>query len=345
MSSESHTNVEKENVSLKAVAELAGVHISTVSRVLRQDASTVRTDKARRVLEAAEQLGYRPNLVAASLRTSQTKSIGLVIPRLTDVMISSLCQSIESTARYTGYQLLLATPPDDMAEQMRSVEFLMSRRVDGLILTSVHRDDAAVAEELHRLPIPVVSTNRHGGSDIPSITADDMLGGKLATEYLISKGHTRIGIVAGPRHASTGYDRLQGYYQALDEAGIERDDALVIHTDFESEGGVIGAHSLLSLREAPTAIFAVNDMAAIGVLGAAAQRGLTVPRDLSVVGYNDIPVTAHLPIPLTTIHSPITKMGERAVATLLHSINGEPVSSERLPVSVVVRQSTAKLDR
>jgi LacI family transcriptional regulator len=327
-----------EQVSLRTIAEKAGVHISTVSRVLRSP--NPQTETAKRILEVADELGYRPNLVAAGLRTAQTKSIGLVIPRLNDVMVSTLCRAIESTARYSGYQLLLVSPPDDMGEQMNGVEFLLSRRVDGLIMTSLHRDDSVYLDELTQLQVPVIAANRRTDGLI-SVTCDDFSGGKQATEFLLRLGHTRIGIVAGPRHASTAFDRLLGYYAALEEAGIEPDESLVIHTEFEAEGGVIGAHSLLSQANPPSAIFAVNDMAAIGVLGAARQRGLNVPEDLSVIGYNDIPVVAHLPIPLTTIHSPLGKMGERVVTKLLRMLRGEAEESEVLPVSPVARASTA----
>ncbi len=330
------------DVSLQMIAQVAGVHPSTVSRILRADPSQPRTPTAQRVIDVADQLGYRRNLVAASLRTSSTQSIGVVSPRLNDVMVSTLCHSIEATARYAGYQALISSPPDDMGEQLRSVEFLLSRRVDGLILTSLHRDETVYAERLRALPVPVVAANRHMGDLLPSVICDDQAGGRLATEYLIGLGHSRIGILAGPRHASTGYDRLQGYREAMAAAGITVDEAMVMHTDFEAEGGVVGAHALLSLAHPPTAIFAVNDMAAVGVLGAASQRGLRVPDDLSVVGYNDIPVAAHLPTPLTTIHSPLRQMGERVVSHLLRTIQGEQIRSEILPVSLVVRSSTTE---
>ncbi|MDR3070259.1 MAG: LacI family transcriptional regulator [Propionibacteriaceae bacterium] len=339
-----HENVvkaESDGINLRTIAKTVGVHVSTVSRVLRAGPESAQSETAVRVLEVADRLGYRPNRVAAGLRTSSTQSIGVVSPRLHDVMVSILCHSIEATSRYSGYQMLLSTPPDDMGEQFRSVEFLLSHRVDGLILTSLHRDESVFVDRLRELPIPVLAANRHQGDLLPSVICDDREGGRLATEYLINLGHTRIGIIAGSRHASTGFDRLLGYRDALNAAGIEIDEALITHTDFEAEGGVIGAHSLLSLAQPPTAIFAVNDMAAIGVLGAAQQRGLRVPDELSVIGYNDIPVVAHLPIPLTTVHSPLSQMGEHAVIHLLKAIRGERPISEVLPVSLVVRASTA----
>ncbi|MCL1838860.1 MAG: LacI family transcriptional regulator [Propionibacteriaceae bacterium] len=339
--SESTEAFAAKSVSLRTIAEEADVHVSTVSRVLRANPNQPRTAVAERVWATAERLGYRRNLVASGLRTSSTQSIGVVSPRLYDIMVSTLCYSIEATARYAGYQALISSPPDDMGEQMRSVEFLLSRRVDGLILTSLHRDESVFADRLRSLSIPVIAANRHLGDQVPSVTCDDRDGGRQATGHLIGLGHTRIGILAGQRHASTGFNRMLGYRDAMAAAGIEVDEALVMHTDFEVEGGILGAHALLSLAQPPTAIFAVNDMAAVGVLGAANQRGLQVPRDLSVIGYNDIPVAAHLPTPLTTIHSPLRQMGEHAVSHLLSTIRGKDPTSDILPVSLVVRSSTA----
>ena len=340
-----HNEAPTGEVSLRTIAEAAGVHVSTASRVLRANPDQPRSAVAKRVLEAAERLGYRRNLVASGLRTNSTQSIGVVSPRLYDIMVSTLCHSIEATARYAGYQALISSPPDDMGEQMRSMEFLLSRRVDGLILTSLHRDESAFIERLRALPVPVYATNRHLGDQLPSVVCDDRDGGRQAVDHLIGLGHTRIGLLAGPRHASSGYDRLLGYRDAMDAAELEIDEALLLHVDFEVEGGVIGAHALLSLANPPTAIFAVNDTAAIGVLGAAHQRGLRVPEDLSVVGYNDFPLAAHLPTPLTTVHTPLRQMGEHAVANLLATIRGREPVSERLPVSLVVRSSTAPPSR
>lgn len=330
-------------VTLKDVARAAGVHISTVSRVLRQQEPVHGwTDTALRVREVAARLGYRPNSLASGLRTNRSHSIGLLMPRLTDTVIATICESIEDAARYAGYQTLLTAPPDTMNSQMESLDFLLSRQVEGVIATSLHRDDSLFLDRLSRLPIPFITANRHIDPCIPAVVSDDFDGGRKATEYLISLGHTRIGIVAGPRHASTGYDRLQGYRQALESAGIPADESLVIHSEWEVQGGVLGAHALLSLADPPTAIFAVNDTAAIGVMGAAHQRGLSIPRDLSLIGYNDIPIVAQLPIPLTTVRSDLTLMGSTAVHELISAIEGGQLHSVTLPVSLIVRSSTAE---
>ncbi|MCJ1714383.1 LacI family DNA-binding transcriptional regulator [Microbacterium sp. M1A1_1b] len=330
--------------SLQAIAGRAGVHISTASRVLRQtEPARGWSASAQRVLAAAAELGYRPNRIASSLRTRRSNTIGVVMPRLADTVIATICQSVESAARSAGYQLLLTTPPDEMGAQLEAVDFLLSRQVDGLIVSSLHLSGPNA--RLTDLPVPVIATNRHPGSWMPAVVGDDVDGGRTATEHLLALGHRRIGVVAGPRHASTGVERVEGFRLAHQQRDLVVDEALVVHSDFEVEGGVVGAHTLLALADPPTAIFAVNDTAAIGVMGAARQRGMRVPDDLSIVGYNDIPVVAQLPTPLTTVHSPTAMMGALAVERLLAAIGGDPLLGETLPVSLVVRSSTASLSR
>ncbi|MCS6569361.1 LacI family transcriptional regulator [Curtobacterium flaccumfaciens pv. flaccumfaciens] len=329
------------DVNLQAIAALAGVHISTASRVLRQAEPTKGwSASAQRVIAAAAELGYRPNRLAASLRTRRSNTIGVVMPRLADTVIATICQSVESAARSAGYQLLLTTPPDDMGAQLDAVDFLLSRQVDGLIVSSLHL--SSPNPRLMDLPVPVIATNRHPGDWMPAVVGDDVEGGRMATEHLLALGHRRIGVIAGPRHASTAVERVTGFRLAHERRDLAVDDALVVHSDFEVEGGVVGAHTLLSLSDPPTAIFAVNDTAAIGVMGAARQRGLRVPDDLSIVGYNDISVVAQLPTPMTTVHSPTALMGTVAVERLLAAIGDGALQGATLPVSLVVRSSTGR---
>lgn len=328
-------------MNLQAIAALAGVHISTASRVLRQAEPTKGwSASAQRVIAAAAELGYRPNRLAASLRTRRSNTIGVVMPRLADTVIATICQSVESAARSAGYQLLLTTPPDDMGAQLDAVDFLLSRQVDGLIVSSLHL--SSPNPRLTDLPVPVIATNRHPGDWMPAVVGDDVEGGRMATEHLLALGHRRIGVIAGPRHASTAVERVAGFRLAHEQRDLAVDDVLVVHSDFEVEGGVVGAHTLLSLSDPPTAIFAVNDTAAIGVMGAARQRGLRVPDDLSIVGYNDISVVAQLPTPMTTVHSPTALMGTVAVERLLAAIGDGALQGATLPVSLVVRSSTGR---
>ena len=328
---------------LKEIADVAGVHASTVSRALRPTpAGREPTAEVLRIRGIAERMGYRPNFIAAGLRTHRTRTIGVVIPRLTDGVIATLCQSIEATATASGYQILIATPPDDVDAQLRSIDLLLGRRVDGLLITSLQLGRPEMIARMRTSGIPTLAVNRAGDDSIPAVTADDRAGGRLATEHLIRLGHTRIGIVAGPRHASTAWRRTLGYRDALEAAGLPIDDSLIVHTEFEVEGGIDGAGRLLDLPEPPTAIFAVNDTAAVGVMGVARDRGLRIPDDLSLVGYNDIPLVGQLPVPLTTVRSPAAAVGVAAVEQLLRGIAGEEMTTETLPVSLVERASAAR---
>ena len=326
---------------LKVIAARAGVHVSTVSRALKRSPKAQGSSKSvARIHRIAEELGYRPNLVAAGLRMRKSYAIGVVMPRLTDVVIAQTCEAIDEAATEAGYQILLTTPPDEVEDQIQSVQMLASRQIDGLIVSSVHLGRPDMVNRILDVGIPVIAVNRRAEGQLHAVTTADHHGGYLAGEHLVQLGHHRIGIIAGPRHASTAWDRTQGCLKALRDSGIELDGDLVVHTDFEVQGGISGAHRIFNLAEPPTAIFAVNDTAAVGVAGAARDRGLTIPRDLSLVGYNDIPLVSQLPVPFTTVHSPAAPMGSIALQQLLRGINDEDMSSMTLPVSMVVRAST-----
>lgn len=326
---------------LREVAERAGVHLSTVSRVMREpEPPDGWSETAERVRRVADEMGYRTNPWAASLRTRRTTTIGVVMPRLTDGVVATMFQGIEEAATAAGYSVLLTSPPDDLEAQRRSIEFLVSRQVDGLILSSLHRPGQEFVDSLRLRDLPLILVNRHADTDLPSVTGDDRRGGYLAGRHLLDLGHRQLGLVAGPEHASTAHDRVLGFLDALAEEGIDLAPERIIGSGFEVSSGAGAAHRLLDTDDRPTAIFAIDDTAAIGVMGVARKLGLRVPDDLAVVGYNDIPLIEHLPIPLTTIRSPAREIGATAVRSLIDLIDGTPVESTVLPVSVVERLST-----
>lgn len=331
---------------LREIAEATGAHVSTVSRVLRQsEPPDGWSEKALSIRRAAEELSYRPNPWAASLRTRRTTALGVVVPRLTDGVIATMYQAIEETATAAGYSALLSSPPDEPEAQRRSVQLLLSRQVDGLLLSSVHRPGVEFLDSLDLRGLPMLLVNRHGDTGYPAVTGDDRMGGRLVADHLAGLGHTSVAVVAGPRHASTANDRVTGFLHGMAAHGVEVPPERVVRTEFESSGGIEGGRRVLAREGGPTAIFAVNDTAAMGVLSVARELGIDVPGDLSVVGYNDIPLVSLLPIPLTTVRSPAREIGQRAVRGLLGLIDGEPVESARLPVELVVRDSTAVAPR
>lgn len=335
---------------LREIADQAGVHISTASRVLRQpEPADGWSDSALRVRQVAEELGYQPNLWAASLRTRKTTTIGVVMPRLTDVVVATMFQGIEEAATAAGYSVLLSSPPDDLDAQRKAVEFLVSRQVDGLMLSSIHLPGTDFVDSLPLRSLPILLLNRHIDSatsspnrGLPFVSGDDRLGGYLAGKHLLDCGYRDLGVIAGPDHASTSRERVAGFRDALTEAGLELPTNRIVASEFEVQGGVDAAATLLGGDSRPEAVFTVSDTIAIGVLGVARDLGLSIPDDLALVGYNDIPVVSQLPVPLTTVRSPARKIGATGLEHLLALISGKNVESVKLPVELIVRASTRK---
>ncbi|MCD2152868.1 LacI family DNA-binding transcriptional regulator [Rhodococcus sp. IEGM 1406] len=335
---------------LREIADQAGVHISTASRVLRQpEPADGWSDSALRVRQVAEELGYQPNLWAASLRTRKTTTIGVVMPRLTDVVVATMFQGIEEAATAAGYSVLLSSPPDDLDAQRKAVEFLVSRQVDGLMLSSIHLPGTDFVDSLPLRALPILLLNRHTDSatsspnrGLPFVSGDDRLGGYLAGKHLLDCGYRDLGVIAGPDHASTSRERVAGFRDALTEAGLELPPNRIVASEFEVQGGVDAAATLLGGDSRPDAVFTVSDTIAIGVLGVARDLGLSIPDDLALVGYNDIPVVSQLPVPLTTVRSPARKIGATGLEHLLALISGKNVESVKLPVELIVRASTRK---
>ncbi|KJR08549.1 LacI family DNA-binding transcriptional regulator [Gordonia sihwensis] len=329
---------------MKEIAERAGVHVSTVSRVLRQTEPVDGwSEAAKRVREVAQELGYQPNLWAASLRTRRTTTIGAVMPRLTDGVVATVYQGVEQAAREASYSVLLSSPPDDPDAQRQAIELLTGRQVDGLILSSLHSPAAEFVRRL-KLTVPAVALNRHAGSGLPFAGGDDRLGGALAGRHLLDCGYRRIAAVGGPLFATTGHDRLSGFLDAMSDAGVRIPDHRIAHARMDVQGGIDAARSLLTRDDRPDAVFCVSDTMAIGLLGVARDLRLSIPGDLGVVGYNDIPVAAQLPVPLTTVVTPAHEIGAAGVRLLLGMVSGtDPQPDDvRLPVRLVVRGSTVQ---
>ncbi|WP_194293803.1 LacI family DNA-binding transcriptional regulator [Rhodococcus pyridinivorans] len=326
---------------LKEIAERAGVHVSTASRVLRQPEPVDGwSDSALRVREVAAELGYRPNLWAASLRTRKTTTLGVVMPRLTDGVVATTYQGIEEAATKAGYSVLLSSPPDDLEAQRRAIALLVGRQVDGLLLSSMHLPGRSFVESLALGSLPILAVTRHADAGFPFVVGDDYRGGALAARHLLDRGYDDLAIIAGPDHASTARDRRDGFVETLKEASVSLPPERIVRSSFDVAGGVEAARALLDRPDRPRAIFAVSDTIAIGILGVARDLGLSIPDDLAVVGYNDIPVVAQLPVPLTTVRSPAHDIGVTAIERLLELVRNGETESTRLPVELVVRASS-----
>lgn len=334
--------VRDDPATLRTIADLAGVSPSTVSRVLHPSANTVgrRTAAATaaRIQQVAREVGYVPNPHAASLRTQRSSLIGVLVPQLADLVLALIYEGIEDAASELGLGTFVANTHDDPATQQARAAMMLNRRVDGLVLGDA-RVDGTIAAGLRTRGVPYVLTNRRVAGH-PSVTCDDSMGGRLVAEHLLSLGHTKVAVAAGAAYASTGIDRTSGFVDTYAAAGHPVPAELVVHSPFDVRGGRDAAVRLLAIQPGLTAVFAVNDFAAIGAMGAIRDAGRQVGLDLALVGYNDVPLVAELPVPLTTVRSPMREMGHEAMQLLKRRLDGHPVEPVRLPPTLVVRAST-----
>lgn len=325
---------------LKEIADRAGVHVSTASRVLRQPEPVDGwSESAQRVRRAAEELGYRRNVWAASLRTRRTTTLGVVMTRLTDGVVATTYQGIEEAATRAGYSVLLSSPPDDLDAQRDAIELLAGRRVDGLILGGLHSPARDFIDSL-TVDVPMLTVTRHADAGLPFVGGDDRRGGQLAAAHLLDRGYPDLAVIGGPAHATTATDRLGGFLETLESAGLELPENRIVTSAFDVDGGIDAGRRLLARHDRPRAIFAVSDTIAIGILGVARDLHLNIPDDLALIGYNDIPIAAQLPVPLTTVRSPARQIGEMAARRLLDLIDGREPESNRLPVELMVRATS-----
>jgi len=329
--------------SIKDIARTAGVSHSTVSRAL-SDSPLINAATKSRIQHLAEEMGYSPDAAARSLVMGRTHTVGVVVTTIADPWAAEVVEGIEGTAYAHGYSVILAASHDEPEREIAAVEMLRSKRVDAVIVTS-SRVGALHQERLGAAGVPVILLNSHsqrGALHTFSVRVDDEHGARLATEHLLALGHRRIAHVAGPAGHSPSTDRLAGYRAALAEAGVPFDPTRVISGTGRPAAGEQALPQFLALAERPTAIFCYNDMTAIGLLRAAHSAGLTVPDDLAVVGFDDIPFATYVSPSLTTIAQPKFELGQRAMSMALTLMTGlaEGVCDVVLQGRLVVREST-----
>jgi len=334
-------------VTIRDVAREAGVSTSTASRVLDERLPPSRTAAADRVRKAAADLGYVRDPLASGLRRAGTSTVGVVVPRLTDTVMAILFEEIAGAAAARGLFAVVATTGDRPEAERVAVQSLVRRRVDGIIRTTARLDAPLHLDEATSATKQVLALRSDGV--LPAAVGDDQLGGYLATRKLIDLGHRRIGLVSGPEYATSAGRRRDWYVSALEESGIEVDTTVMVGDSFSMEAGERAGHDLFDRPDRPTAVFAVNDNTAIGVLAAAAARGLRVPDDVSLIGYNDIPVVGRLPVPLTTVRVPFGQIAAGALQLLLDATDavapdgGGAPRTLTYPPTLIPRRSTRAL--
>lgn len=311
---------------LRDIARQAGVSHTTVALALDPERSSrVSQATRKRVAEIARRLDYRPNHIARSLATRQTKTIGLVVTTLLNPFYAEIAQDIMERAQELGYGVALSSGAS-LQEERRAVEGFLNRGVDGLIVCSAQLADPVV-DDLLEQGRPFVLAMRNvdrspGGRAVNHVGLDNQGGAFMAMEHLLSLGHHRIGLIAGPREVSTGRDRQLGAMAALEKWGLKLDPELMAEGDFSRASGQELAVRLLDLPARPTAIFAMNDEMALGVLEAVQERGMSVPQDLALVGFDDIFMAGLKGIDLTTISQKKAVMGKMAVDRLIGLLQG-----------------------
>lgn len=323
---------------LEDVARLAGVHASTASRSLAERPVRISSATVARVREAARTLDYQRDSAAAALRTGSSRLIGVLVHRLTDLALSTMYAGVDLAAAAAGYSAVVANGLDDPVVRRGRLDALLARRIDGVILADARLDDT-LAERLQELGVPYVLAMRTLPGHI-SVSTDDLEGGRLAARHLLELGHRRVAVAAGDPLASTGRDRTAGFREVFADAGLPVAEDQVAATGFGVAAGHQAGDLLCRSGPAPSAVFAVDDLTAVGVLGALRDAGRTVGSDVALVGYNDVELAADLPVPLTSVRSDREQMGRLALEVLLDRIAGRDVASVLLPPVLVPRAST-----
>jgi LacI family transcriptional regulator len=311
-------------VTLKDVAALAGVHPATASRALNDETRPlVRRETAERVLAAANSLGYRPNTVARSLRTRRSHTVGVLIPDLTNPIFPPIVRGIEDRLAANGYVALIGNTDADLGRERLVFERMRARHVDGFVSATAHLSSPVLAEAAEAR-IPVVLVNRHAeGYGLNCVSVDNERGIAMAVDHLAGLGHRKIAHIAGPQDVSTGLSRYQGFLAAMSARGLTVDQDLVVQASaYSLEEGDRCCRALLAAGRGCTAIAAANDMLAVGCYTALEAAGLSCPRDISVVGFNDMPFIDRLRPPLTSVSFPHYQLGAEAGRLILEQIAG-----------------------
>ena len=330
-------------MTIKHVAKRAGVSTATVSHVVNKT-RFVSEEARQKVLVAMEELGYKPNAIARSLRKKESFIIGLILPDNTNPYFAEIAWSIEFASRNLGYSVILCNSDGDVEKESSYIDVLLENQVDGVILVAAGESSASFLK-LQERKMPTVMVDRESPNvNTDSIQIDNAFYGMVATEHLIEFGHQNIACITGPREVTPSFDRVDGYKKALEKHNIPLKEDYIVRGDFKPHGGYQAARKLLKMKNPPTAIFTCNDLMAFGVMRHASEIGVGVPDRLSVVGFDDIYLSTYSNPPLTTIKQPRLEMGEEAVNTLIMRMKDhEKLSRKILLQASLIKRSSAKL--
>ncbi len=329
-----------KQVSIKDIARAAGVSHPTVSRALR-NSPLVNRETAELIRQTAAEMGYRPNAVARGLVTRKTKTIGVAVTTIADPFIGELVSGIEETANDHGYSVILASCGADPDREVRVVHSLQERQVDGILVTA-SRVGVLYVPLLSQMKVPIVLVNnQYPGEFVYSVVIDNVAASQKAVRHLIELGHRRIAYLGDQFGLQSDTERVTGYREALESTDHPFLPELVVHADGSPDGGRQAMEKLMVLPSPPTAVFCYNDMSAVGALRAIRSRGLRVPSDISLVGFDDLFIASYVDPPLTTVRQPKRSMGRMAMEILLRLFsNDQPETQVKVQGDLIVREST-----
>jgi DNA-binding LacI/PurR family transcriptional regulator len=328
-------------VTIKDIAKAAGVSHTTVSRALK-DNPVISAETTALIQKLAQEMGYTPSAVAQSLLSQQTLTVGMVVTSIADPFVVKVVDGVESVAQTAGYSIFLSSSQNNPDQEMAVVETFHRRRVDAIIVTA-SRVGSLYTSQLDQIQVPIVLiNNQEEGKYLHSVAIDDEQGAQLAVQHLLDLRHRRIAYVGMPNRPKSNRRRLAGYQTALKQANINADPELIFLPDAtrDFEQGQM-AFKALATTDA-TAVFCYNDVVAIGLLFACHQHNVSVPQELSIIGFDDIETAEYVTPPLTSIHQPCFKMGELAMNMVLDLLAGQEVQDKILSGTLVTRGSTAK---
>jgi LacI family transcriptional regulator len=330
------------NVTLEEIARAAGVSPSTVSRILNGTARVLPA-KQKAVEQAIARFNYRPNVLARSLASGRTDTIGVLTQTVSSPFYAEWLRGIEDGLSETGFTALFVSSRWNVKDEMARLEQFIARRVDGMILLHAQLDEPSLNEYSRHAPLLVLGRSLQNSATLASLPLDNVQGARDATLHLIEQGHRRIAFIAGPSNHEDAIERLDGYRMALEEAGIGFDAELVEQGDYLETGGVAAMARLFARGPGFSAVFCANDQTAYGARLTIFHRGLRVPEDVSLVGFDDLPTSSYMTPPLTTVRQPTYEIGRLAAQAIVQMIRKQPIALNPIPLTLVTRETTCRL--
>ncbi|MFZ5753132.1 MAG: LacI family DNA-binding transcriptional regulator [Bacillota bacterium] len=330
-------------VTIKDIARAADVSIATVSRVLNNKADGITEETKAKIRKAVKELNYRPNAIARGLITKKTHTIGLVLPDISNPFFPEIARGVEDVAKEAGYNVFLCNTDDDSKKERGYVKALRERQVDGIIFTaSALKNSEDITEHVGKMPFILVDRKPDNLPDAPGVFLDNLKGGYLAAKHLIEKGHREIALISGPLQSYNARQRLEGFKKALQEAGIRYKDKLIREGDYKRSGGYRAMEKLLREGVEFTAVFASNDLMAVGVMEMLREKGIAIPEQVAVVGFDNIYLSTVVAPRLTTISQPTYQMGAQAAQMLLTCLQGRELDEKQKVFSpqLIIRESS-----